>query len=337
MKIETLSPVHVGDGDKYTAMDFVIEDGKVIFLDILTVFQELDRRGEDVMEVAEDIGSGRLRMEDIVDDVHEFKQREVRFVGGERGRGKEIMKHIQSTGRLYIPGSSIKGAIRTALLWKAVKDDERLIDWVIQYTKREEKINTKKVDDKLEAKVFRSSKRLNKDDPKNDMLRALRITDTTPFTQSTVYEIKFVNMRGFTDLAECIDAGDSADVEIDIDEYTLSVLDQRLDFDDVKEAAREFAEEIVKTEMERGYPERTKNEFKNVLRSKGLPLRIGWGIGWFSTTIGTLLITKPEFESIRRKLKLGRRPRGRGFSRNFPVTRRITWDNKPLGWIAIHG
>ena len=337
MKIETLSPVHVGDGDKYTAMDFVVKNGRVVFLDVLKVLQELDRRGEDVMKLAEDIGSRWRSIGDVLDDVYEFKQKEAKFIGDENGTatGKEIIKHIQSGGRLYIPGSSIKGAIRTALLWKAVKDDRNLLDWTIQYIKRERRFDLKKIDDKLEAKVFRSSKQLNKDDPKNDMLRALRITDTTHFTKSTVYEVKFVNMRGFTVLAECIDAGDSADVEVDIDEYTLRVLGERLDFDDIKEATKEFAGEIVKTEMRRGYPERTKNEFKNVLRSKGLLLRTGWGVGWYSTTIGTLLSTHPDFEGIRRKLRLGRRPRGKGISRNFPVTRRITWDDKPLGWVAI--
>jgi len=338
MRIETLSPVHVGSGEKYTAVDFTITDGRVIFLDTSRVFQELERRGEDLLRVAEDIGRGRLRVEDLIGDLNEFKRREVPFTGVRERR--EILKHIQSAGNLYIPGSTIKGAIRTAILWKAVKDDRRLLEWTVEYLKNQIRGNRrpdpKKLDDGLEAKVFRSSELLRKDDPKNDLLRALRVTDSTFFRKSRVYEVRFLNMRGFSVLAECIDGGDFAEVEVGIDEVTLSYLKQKLDFDDVREATREFAEEIVNAEVERGYPERTKNEFRNVLKARGLILRIGWGIGWYSTTIGTLLRTRREFEDIRRRLKLGRSPRGNRPSRNFPVTRRVTFDGRPLGWVSIH-
>jgi len=338
MKIEILSPVHVGSGEKYTAIDFTITDGRVIFLDISRVFQELERRGEDLVKVADDVGRGRLGVEALIEDIGELKRREVPFTGVRRRR--EILKHIQSAENLYIPGFTIKGAIRTAILWKAVKDDHRLLEWTVEYLKNQirkgERLDPRKLDDKLEAKVFRSSELLKNDDPKNDLLRALRVTDSNFFRKSRVYEVKFLSMRNFSVLVECIEVGDSAEVEIEIDEIILSYLGQKLDFDDMMNATREFAEEIVNAEVMRSYPERTKNEFRDVLKARGLILRIGWGIGWYSTTIGTLLRTHREFEDIRRGLKLGRGPRSKRLSRNFPVTRRVTWDDRPLGWVSVH-
>lgn len=339
MKIRTITPVHVGSGDKYLAVDFTVEDKKVVFIDALKFFEEVESRGYNPFEVAEEIGKG-ASIKDYV-DISKVKRKEVPFTG--KTVRREILEHIKSGEELYIPGSTIKGAVRTVLLWKAVKDDVLLLQKAIESVKRAlggknylHKKELVKLDDYLERLVFRKSKLLNKDDPKNDLLRALRITDTTPLDKCRIYEVKFLGMRNFSQTVECIDAGASAELEMAIDEYTLSFLSEKLDFDGIRDAAREFAEEIVKTESARNYPEEAKREFRNVLRSDGIILRVGWGTGWYSSTIGTLLKTHPEFEKLRKNLGLGRNPKTKRFSRNFPLIRRITFDNKPLGWISIH-
>lgn len=342
MKVETLTPVHVGSGDKYLAIDFVIKGDRVILIDSLKFFQEVERRGLDPIDVAEKIARQGKSVEDFVDDIIGIKTAEIPFTG--RIQKNEILRHMQYNGNLYIPGSSIKGAIRTALLWKEVKEDRRLLEKAIQHIKSViggkryiKGSELTKLDDKLEELVFRKSKLTSKrDDPKNDLLRALRLTDTSFFRKPKIYEIKFLGMGRFSVLAECIDCGDEAEVEIGLDEYVLQFMDQKIDLDAVLMATREFAEEIVNTEISRSYPEKAKNEFKSVLKAKGIILRVGWGTGWYSSTIGTLLKTHPEFETLRRKLGLGRNPRTGGFSKDFPAIRRVTFDDKPLGWIAIH-
>ncbi len=328
MKIKILTPVHIGSGDRYMRFDFMIKDNKVIILDLPSLLRKLEESGKDVMKIIGDLRSRRMELEDLVDDVESLKLKEIPFEGENK---REILKHVQSLGKLYIPGSSVKGAIRTALLWKAVWDDKRLIDWTLDYIKNlRGKIDLRKVDNALEAKVFRSSKLLKKDDPKNDLLRALKVLDSGFFKKIKVYEVKYLNAKGLSVCVECIDSGDSAEINVEVDKIVLSYLEQRLDFDDVKEATKEFARAIVEAELARTYPERAKNEFRSILNNRGILLRMGWGIGWFSTTIGTLLRSHPDFEEVRRKLRLGRSVR-------FPVTRRITWDGRPLGWVSIDG
>ncbi len=340
-KVKTLTPVHVGSGDRYLAVDFVIMKDKVVFIDPLKFFEEITHKSYDLVNVAREIAEGKS-IGDFIEDISKLKTGEVPFIG--KKKRNEILEHVKCCGMPFIPGSTIKGAIRTALLWKAVKDDRSLLDWTIKhiknvagkrrYIKREE---LKRLDDALESKVFRKSSK----DPKNDVLRALKVTDSTQFHRKVVYEIKFLGMGNFSQLVECINFNDSAEIEMQIDKCVqefmdLKLMGQRIDLDTVREAAKEFAEEIVKTETKRNYPEKTKEEFRKVLRAKGIVLRIGWGIGWYSTTIGTLLKTHPDFESLRRKLGLGKNPRFKRFSRNFPVVRRVTCDDKPLGWVAIH-
>lgn len=328
MKIKTLTPVHIGSGDRYMGLDFIIKGNKVIMLDLPNLFRKLEEDGKNVMKIIGDLRSKKTEVEDLVEDVESFKLKEIPFEGENK---REILKHVQSLGKPYIPGSSVKGAIRTALLWKAVRDDQRLLNWTLNYIKNlRGRINPRKVDDALETKVFRLSGLLNRDDPKNDLLRALKVTDSGFFENVKIYEVKYLNARSLSVCAECIDAGDSAEIDVEVDEIVLSYLEQRLDFDGVKEATREFARAIVDAELARAYPERTKREFRNVLNNRGILLRIGWGIGWFSTTIGTLLKSHPDFEEARRKLRLGR-------GAHFPVTRRVAWDDRPLGWVSIDG
>ena len=346
MKIEVLTPVHIGSGDKYLALDYVIRGDRVVFIDSIKFFSEVEKKGLDPVEVARDVGSGGKSVEDYI-DTSRIKLKELRFVG--KIKRNEILMHIKSLGNSYIPGSSIKGAVRTAILWKEVKEDRGLLELAIReikstisnYERKEKKKMIPKkelnrLDDKLEKEVFRKAKLVYKeDDPKNDLLRALRVYDSDSF-KTSVYQINFLGMKNFSILAECIDPEQIADIEMDIDDFILQHLNQRFDFDYITTATREFAEEIVKTEIKRGYPEEAKREFKNVLKAKGAVLRVGWGSGWYSSTIGTLLKTHPEFESIRRKLGLGRNPRTGRFSKNFPLIRRVTFDNKPLGWITLY-
>uniref|UniRef100_A0A7C2N7S8 CRISPR system Cms protein Csm5 n=1 Tax=Archaeoglobus fulgidus TaxID=2234 RepID=A0A7C2N7S8_ARCFL len=340
MKLEILTPVHIGSGDKYYATDFVIKGDRVVFVDSTRFFEEVEKKGLDPINVAREISEGK-KIEDFV-DLSKIKIREVPFKG--RTSRNEILAHIKSRGKPYIPGSTIKGAIRTAILWKEVKDSRELLNWTVNYIKK--KLNEKrnlgrkeliKLDDELEEKVFRKAELTGRrSDPKNDLLRALRICDSEFIDDCRIYEIKFLGMRNFSMLAECTEAGQVAEFEASIDGFTLDYLSQKLDYDYILSAAREFAEKVVEVELERKYPQKAITEFKNVLNTRGIILRIGWGTGWYSSTIGTLLKTHPKFEDLRRKLGLGKNPRTGRFSRNFPMVRRITFDDRPLGWISIY-
>lgn len=338
-EVKTLTPVHIGSGNKYLAADFVVAGNKVIFIDPVKFFEEIGAKGYDLVDVAREVAEGKS-VSDFVEDISRLKIREVPFTGSRKRN--EILEHVKSGGELFIPGSTIKGAIRTVLLWKAIKENRSLLNWTVEHVKRTignrglSKRELTRLDDELENKVFRRAKLTEKpDDPKNDLLRALRVADSTPFKKRRIYEIKFLGMGNFSQLVECIDFNDSAEIDLNIDNYVLGLLGQQLDFELITEAANEFAKAVVETEVGREYPEKAKNEFRSVLRSKGLVLRVGWGIGWYSTTLGTLLKTHPEFETLRKRLGLGKHPRSNRFSRNFPMIRRVTYDDRPLGWIEI--
>ena len=162
----------------------------------------------------------------------------------------------------------------------------------------------------------------------------LKVSDSTPFDKLKVYEVKILgsNIRV---CVECIDENDTAEIGIKIDtaskfrEYGIK------DMDDIKEITRDFSLALIEKELEYNYGDKTKSILKGIKNSKGMLLRVGWGTGWYSKTIGLLLEAHPKFESLRRKLGLGRSPRTKRFYDVFPKTRRVTVDGKPLGWINL--
>lgn len=333
MEIEVITPVHVGSGEKLLMnLDFIVKDNKVVVLDTPKLFGHLIERGYNAVDIAKVELREFIEREKI--DLEKFKRYALYFTGTVRN---EILEHIKTGGNPYIPGSSIKGAIRTTLLWYVVKNDRNLLNYAVRSLKdkiarirRVSKI-LREADDDLEKVVFGK-------DTRNDIMRAVRVSDSKNFNSLRVYEVKILGSRGIGVSVECIDSG-KAEVEIDIDDSVLERLESKykefVKIENIVEITKEFGEALIEAELEYDYLEKTKAYFKAVRKCKGILLRLGWGTGWYSKTIGLLLETHSEFESLRRKLGLGRSPRTGRFYDLFPKTRRVTVDGKPLGWVCI--
>lgn len=322
MRLKTLSPIHVGCGENYTALDFCAADGQVLLLDGESIVAELMRYGADAIK---SIATGRKRVEDYIDP-EEYCVRRLKLVGQVENR--EIRRHIHTINGLYIPGSSIKGSIRTAVLWSMVNENRGLLNFAISLMEKATKRKRitrdvlKKLDDNLENRVFREGE----SKATKDFMKGLIVGDCGFFT-GAVYQIHVLGTN-ISVAAECIEPNQMNEFEL-----KFKGVDEEL----IRESCRNFYRRVAEVELEYGYPdEKTRRFFKSVM-GKAFPLRVGFGSGWYSTTIGTLLREHPKFEHLRRKLGLGKNPRSRKLSRNFPATRRVTADSYPLGWMEVDG
>ncbi len=297
--IRTLTPVHVGSGDSYTRLEFVISDGKVVFVNVLRLLEELGKLGIDQFKVAEDVGSGRAGIEDYIEDIEKFKIREVPFTG--RRSGEKILKHVQTSGRPYIPGSLVVDAIRSVVLWKVVREDGSTLSWLVGKMRRQKRIDSRRLESELEAKVFRV--------PVSGAVRAVDVC----FDSVRVYE---VIIDEDSVLVECIDRDALAEKNVEMDDLVLRS-GERIDFDDIRGAAREFAEMIADV----CYSGRAREEVRKLARRRNLVLRVG--LGCWRSAVDVLLNTHPEFEDVRRKFEQ--------VSFRAPVT----CDDLPLGWIEL--
>ncbi len=166
INMQTLSPLHIGDGGELRQdFDFVIHKERTYRLDEDAVL----RAKEDALRPGRD---GRYPPPGRLLDKDDFQNPELfRYVlrgalrsGKTYASLKSCIKDIHD--QPYIPGSSLKGAIRTALAWMGW--DERING--ISKRDFDSRKRPKHAGDELERKLFGK-------DPNHDLLRALLVSD----------------------------------------------------------------------------------------------------------------------------------------------------------------
>lgn len=122
IKIETLSKIHIGNGTfLQKGNDFIVEDDVIYVLSVEKLGKIIGSRPEAVQQWAEAIfhGAAESFVKSHIKELPRsaYAKRQVECLTEFSGRQctlKECMH--DGMGRPYIPGSSIKGAIRTALM-----------------------------------------------------------------------------------------------------------------------------------------------------------------------------------------------------------------------------
>ncbi len=169
LSIEGLSPLFIGSGKKYSQLDYISAEEKIHILDFDKILSQvpdelIDDLTNDINEnfwnnkwqgnVEEFLNKYELKWRDFIEKSYELR--------GDIG-DNEINQFIKTGDLIYIPGSSIKGAIRTAILFdileKHPREKERIIPRILSNFNHREII------------------RLIQSDGKTDLLRALMVTD----------------------------------------------------------------------------------------------------------------------------------------------------------------
>ena len=397
MMLKVLSPLHIGNGNRFTPVDIYPTKGRVYVLDVEGLVNDLQRLGVDLEEILvllKNPPGKHYVWKGYIEEYHLNPSDYALYslpVFGELGKtSMQINEFIKSSGRPYIPGSSVKGAIRTAVFYKVLREcgdsgtamnlvagfsqnlareigySESLINYYLTYLDREitrnRRFDRKRADDLLEAIVFGMERGRYpgiRYEPKRDPMRALIVRDSQSIGRKhlAVYRVEAVgNPSPIPIWVEALQPGTETEVELKFDSGPLRMnaghfngllwecLKNRGRSWEVFEgfvwdAVREFYKAIIEHELKNlskfGRHGSSVRSFYEGLKGKNKILRLGWGSGWISTTIGLLLVEKGwKWEQVRKKLGLGKNPFGRGFSRDFPKTRRLA-DGKPMGWVML--
>ena len=244
LKIKTLTPIHIGTGKELTPLEFfnnyrinydklfdlIAEEKKDDFFNWID--QILDARFS-VNDIQKKFG---IKSNDIISNCGLY-----RFNQSFQDKVREGIK--DSSSKLFIPGSSIKGAIRTALMYKVLKNPsynsliknsfESLISKAKNLSGQTGKIKNllKSADEELQNEVFICGVLKEKDgreqiryeDQKYDLLKLVRISDSESVTTDTngeICELQVYALRKerphkpFKIYAESID--NNAELEFDI-------------------------------------------------------------------------------------------------------------------------
>lgn len=366
VKIETLTSVHIGSGEVLQlGSDFVKgKMGDDYVLAVVSPEKVLNLIGEEhlqdwvvAIERKEFTGNVVKRYAPNA-KVEDFAKRIVKD-WSEDYEGNTLKEHIHNgQGKPYIPGSSIKGAIRTAMLASLaenVNDAERKID-VSANGKKKANAN------KVEKELFGS-------DPNNDVFRFLQVGDAyfgecytvslrmvninertsknfwdksksqmieaLPSEDITRFEMK-LNIEGYNKSKErCSTIGRLPNIMSSyeslfeaINKHTIRLLDfelkyweERLDRDD-SDKVECYLEKIILI----------KNEAQNCDKGKECVLRIGHGSGWNFIT-GGWARDLDNFESLVVPVS---RPNNQKYSEyDFPKTRRVDDVCELLGFVKL--
>lgn len=144
--VTTLSPVHLGTGQDYESTSYVIDDGVMYAFSENALFKALSpQQLTQISNLADKAERGLFSIHKLLCEQREVlkphsKQLLAIGAGVERFYGKRMNENGKNfnqmllpktaaecySGRPYIPGTAIKGAIRTALMNKQLLDNPRL-------------------------------------------------------------------------------------------------------------------------------------------------------------------------------------------------------------------
>ncbi|WP_456374199.1 type III-A CRISPR-associated RAMP protein Csm5 [Methanocaldococcus sp.] len=383
VKCKVLSPVFIGCGDEYTPLDYFIENGKVYIVDfnkVLDNINDIKKINEITDYIKQNIHNNRIEVnaKDILsrlklcptDDNYVSKSLDCEIKNDSKTR---VKKFISQNGVPYIPGSSIKGAIRTAYLFYYYdKHFTKLLKILnLNNHKSDSKKRHVNVND-IEKKLIKYAISNN---IQNDFFKYLKISDSLNLngtfkfinTQRWYIKKRHGNPFGVKEDVEALVDG-NFDIDIKIEDEFINEISKKLKlktsynirnetdkFEILKDICNSFAECIVEFELKRNYPIYIEDFYEKLLKdiknNNAIYLNLGFGGGFFSKTIYPLLWKhdkeNKKFDEIKELFikmagnneKLIKAWQSAEEYTDFPTTKTVYVKNEsaelPMGWIKI--
>ena len=370
--IEVLSPVHIGSGDKYTASEYVKSKAKtkkgnilniIKRMDVSNYFLSLDDDKKD--EFLMDLSNPNFNLKDFDSKIPNayMKYRAVNKSKTEISPTQDISEAIKTLNELYIPGTSLKGAIKSAILYNEL-DDEMIQDIAHDVINNNGRVMNNKYN-RFMDNIFTSPKvqmRGRVTSPQKDIMKFLQISDSTNVKTPTIFDVATV-MASFKhghnefysrnkrtheptlSYLETITKGNKLtfDISNNYDDgffRKLGLEDKKrlIDIENIKKSVFIFSRSLINHELEFAedyginYLHKFYSKLEKVNSMESPVLKVGAGSGFLSTTLG--LKIKKYDERLFDKIRQG--TRGKTYEYEFPKSRKITQvGGMPLGWIQL--
>ena len=364
-QLKTITPVHIGTGERLNQIDGFYYKGQWKRIDVDAVIADIPASDLNQLTIAmgqQGFQWSKHRPANQLPTTYAIRCPEV---PGET-EIREAMKH--PSGRPIILGSSIKGAIRTALLWDLIADHKADAQTDLE-TQLYQPPNQKWAGQSIERRVLGK-------DPNHDLMRVMQVSDTAPLpikalemgvawtvTLNHAGELvqKRVGDSEYKTFVEQIRAEQVFDFSIKIDrslfgqrekaELGYSDRQEQTLCEELAEVCNFVAEGLADVEAEfydlYNLPELA-NFYESLLKQIGalragqFILPIGWGTGYRAKTVTEKLTgdDKDLMMKLRQHYRLGNSQSQKGYYHpEFPKTRRVLYDGprpkSPLGWVQI--
>jgi len=376
VKIKTLSPVHIGSGiDLQSNIEFLIDDDRLAIIDekkVLNIIGEeyinnwvtIINNRENLFEYLK-LRKSNIKLSDI-------DKRKMEVYCSDLQNKKTLKEQLHNAqGNATIPGSSIKGAIRTAIISYLVEKETERVKNIIN--KKRNFLNGKGLKWNLKAFQEVESEILNqllsnsfKPDANRNIFRFLQVTDAYFYYETYASNLQVLNLQGngwgiknsSDQLTELIGQDCESEIRIKINQ---KLLEENINRKEIK-SDTSFLNSIEKLfgiinihtkyllkkeidfwKHESKYPDSVNYYIENMeklfeetgkCKKEEAVLRIGGGSGWDSIT-GAWAKTNQKLFSDDEWFQLSKLlNKGRDVE-YFPKTRKIDEDGYPLGFIKL--
>lgn len=191
IKLTTLTPVFIGSGEVLSPYsDYIYDNGFVYIIDAQKVNKLFKENPKLINIFVNGVRKDTNNEEDKYTLKKIFQNENIDFKNFVKTKIKvkgdikniQINKFIESGGRKYIPGSSIKGAIRTAILFDILNKDSTAKDYFFKQIENLKNINDKKSLKDEKKKISKIDNKILNDG--DNLLRFLYIGDSDFFNDS---------------------------------------------------------------------------------------------------------------------------------------------------------
>ncbi len=373
LTIEVLTPLHIGTGDNLLLdYDFAVRNNKTwvfnesALLDYIYEGVDNDRLIDRLQNIP---AVQLLKPQDYVEGSPLFRY----VMNGKPNAttpGSRIQQQIKnSADQPYIPGSSLKGAIRTALLSGSWNGERLGHEGKDQLRMEQMGRNSKFAAQSVEHTVFGGTGMQGQVGkfPNYDLMRALQISDSNPVDPQTLRVENVVVQVGQKDpgapiVLETIQAKTSFKMVLGLDGFLIQkATAKQLGWDDARKHypllrnIPVFVNDFTFDRLERDEGREWSGVWKSAegwlrkqaqtLSDNQFLLQLGWGGGWDSKTMASHLVkNRPLLQKLNEQYTIFRAGRGRDAidirnKERVPTSRRIVMRNdqlhSPMGWVKV--
>ncbi len=369
LNIRTLTPLHIGDDKGKTLSpyaDYVFSpDGRYLhYLNLKKIEQAVMRAGalEEYVELIQSMDNNRSdldlrrfltdRLKCPLDEVTAIR---VPCKGLKADSKIPIIPIVKNAGNPYLPGSSLKGALRTAILY----------DWLVCTKAGEaeikafyQELSTSKPSKKDVINAERLFGRLNdKERPPYTQFIRVRDSEPLPTEDLCVYSLRRIRIvpggkktkgEGIPQVVEAIRPGVNLRTEISIlPKFNKTVLNywETGKFEEIFPNIAGFSLDCIKNEiaeLQDAYEQQGSSEVEALLEfyeglkeraEKGATLlRLGFGKTINDNSLLLAFLNGLDEKAWKKAQKVVSSNKAGDF---YPVTRAITPEGRPMGWVEI--
>ncbi len=359
VKVKTLTPVHIGSGK-----ELMEGFGYVYFPNEQTIAVIDDKKVVDIIgtENIDNWTNLLLRNDSLLNYLKQRKpdlksrdvaSRLIKFESRIALNRAVIREQINTLNQPYLPGSSLKGSIKTAVFASDIIEDKSLF-YINKIKQERGRVSFK--DTELLKDIFGN-------DPNHDYFKLLQITDVlfggTICLQAQIfntlarnYEIK----KSISQFVECLPSGAEGICRINIGELQLSQISgkgfiaekklNKLNLGVLFQLVNKHTKDLINKELGRwedkelpGPAAQYCENLEKVLSiaekcedGKSCVLRLGYGSGFrFMTGDLSHLFSDDDYAAFEQYIRKG----GKYSDFELPKTRRITEAGVPLGFVSL--